>query len=77
MDSFGYRNQKKNISNWELNEKIGSGSYGSIYIGCNKLTGSKNAIKKYKFDTSTDGIPPDALREIIHLKKLNHKNIIK
>lgn len=61
---------------WSIGEKIGSGSYGSIYIGKRIIDGKEIAIKQFRDNSVDDGISPSTLREIISLKKLNHKNII-
>lgn len=62
---------------WQINDKIGGGSYGNIYEGIDKNTNIKIAIKKYKETITEDGISSDMLREITALRKLKHKNIIK
>jgi serine/threonine protein kinase len=52
----------------KITEKIGSGSFGSVYA-----TNSNFAIKKIKFDEHAQVI----IREITTLKNLNHPNIAK
>ena len=61
---------------WKVGSKIGSGSYGSIFEGENLINGKKIAVKKFRDNSIEDGISSSTLREIISLKKLNHKTII-
>jgi serine/threonine protein kinase len=59
-------------------EKIGSGAYGDVYKVQSIQTGKFKALKKIKqCITNTDGINPYTLREILILKELNNKNVIK
>ncbi len=62
--------------NWEKLHKIGSGTYGEVYKGMNKLTQEPIAIKKIKLE-SIDGIPYETLRECVILRNMEHQNIIK
>ena len=57
-------------------EKIASGSYGSVYLALVKSTGVTVAFKEIKYDRET-GITQEALREVTILRGLNHPNIIK
>jgi serine/threonine protein kinase len=57
-------------------EKLGKGTYGSVYKAQKKDTNEIFAIKKIKLDVDTEGIPSTALREISILKTLNHPNIV-
>lgn len=54
-------------------EKIGSGSFGSVYLD---TINPKIAIKQYK-PNGDGGIKPEVLREICLLSKLDHPCIIK
>ncbi|KRX21320.1 Cyclin-dependent kinase 2 [Trichinella nelsoni] len=56
---------------------IGEGTYGVVYKGINVKSKRVVAMKKIKFDDTTEGIPPSCLREMSILKMLKHKNIIK
>lgn len=59
-------------------KKLGEGTYANVYLG--HLASSPNtliAIKKIKLQAAyTDGLPPDAIRELQHLQELSHPNII-
>lgn len=58
-------------------EKLGKGTYGSVYKAQKKDTNEIFAIKKIKLDVDTEGIPSTALREISILKTLNHPNVVR
>jgi serine/threonine protein kinase len=56
-------------------DKLGKGTYGSVYKA---QRGSEYvAIKKIKLDVDTEGLPSTALREIAILKKMKHPNIVR
>ncbi|KAI0502988.1 Pkinase-domain-containing protein [Xylaria bambusicola] len=59
-------------------KKLGEGTYANVYLGF--LRSDPNqlvAIKKIKIQKEfTDGMAPDAVREIKHLQELSHPNII-
>lgn len=63
-------------TNFEKEDKIGSGSYGVIFKGKNNYTGDDIAIKKIKFVNCSLGIPGEILREVIILRGLKNDNII-
>lgn len=56
--------------------KLGKGTYGSVYKAQKKDTNEFVAIKKIKLDVDSEGIPSTALREISILKKMRHPNIV-
>jgi serine/threonine protein kinase len=72
VDNFG--NGDRTI--FEKCENIGSGTYGIVYKGINKITNEVIAIKKIKIELETEGVPSTALREISILRELRHKNIV-
>ena len=57
-------------------EKIGEGTYGKVYKYFDRISSHPIAIKKIKFEEDECGVPFTALREIVSLKILNHRNII-
>ncbi|KAI0129306.1 serine/threonine-protein kinase [Hypoxylon sp. NC0597] len=59
-------------------KKLGEGTYANVYLGYLKSDPSQLvAIKKIKIQKEyTEGMAPDAVREIKHLQELSHPNII-
>ena len=57
-------------------ERLGKGTYGTVYKarkkGCDKFF----AIKKIKNELDNEGIPSNALREIAILKKMKNPNVV-
>lgn len=64
-------------SNFSMLEKIGEGTYGTVYKAICHSTGERVAIKKIKILYEEDGVPSTALREISLLKELKHINVIR
>lgn len=62
---------------WEKKDKIGSGSYGDVYRGVNKLNSELIAIKKIKTPVSEDGVSVETLREVVILQNMEHPNVVK
>jgi serine/threonine protein kinase len=73
------------ISNYVIKDAVGDGTFGIVYEALDKK-GSKVALKRVLTVPNQDhtngkkhsdhGFPATSLREIIVLKKCNHKNII-
>ena len=61
-----------------LGKKLGEGTYANVYLGHLRTDPSHLvAIKKIKIQKEyTEGIAPDAIRELKHLQELSHPNII-
>ncbi|KAF8862804.1 Pkinase-domain-containing protein [Acephala macrosclerotiorum] len=59
-------------------KKLGEGTYANVYLGHLRDDPSKFvAIKKIKIQKEyTEGMAPDAIRELKHLQELSHPNII-
>ena len=60
-------------------EKVGEGSYGAVYKGCDRETGKTVVLKKMcgKGIANTPGIDSHVLREIALLKQLDHPNVVR
>ncbi|KAJ2902980.1 CMGC CDK CDK7 kinase [Zalerion maritima] len=64
---------------WIKGKKLGEGTYANVFLGHSRSDPAvKVAIKKIKVNKEfTDGMPPDAVREVKALQELNHPNIIR
>ena len=56
--------------------KLGNGSFGNVYIGYDKLTKSKIALKYSKDIDLSIGLDTNFLREVSIMKSLNHVNLL-
>ena len=61
---------------YRLLEKIGEGTYGSVYKAVDQRSDTIVAVKKVKIRKADDGLPKEFLREVESLKYLVHENII-
>lgn len=57
-------------------EKVGEGTYGSVYRSIDRVNNQTVAVKKIRIGDDDNGIPQTALREIAILKELVHPNIV-
>jgi len=55
---------------------LGTGTYGEVYKGRDKLTGAFVALKRIRLETEDEGIPSTTLREIAVQRQLSHPNIV-
>jgi len=62
---------------FEKLDKIGEGTYGTVYKAKDKETGDILALKKIRLEAEDEGIPSTAIREIALLKQLQHPNIVR
>ena len=58
-------------------QKLGKGTYGTVYKAQKPKSNDFVAIKKIKLDVESEGVPSTTLREISILKKSVHANIVK
>lgn len=65
------------MQKYEKLEKIGEGTYGTVFKGKNRDTLEIVALKRVRLDEDDEGVPSSALREICLLKELKHKNIVR
>jgi len=65
------------MQKYEKLEKIGEGTYGTVFKAKHKETHEIVALKRVRLDEDDEGIPSSALREICILKELKHKNIVR
>lgn len=62
-------------SSFQQLEKLGEGTYATVYKGRNHQTGEMVALKEIRLDTE-EGIPSTAIREISLMKELKHENVL-
>ncbi|ODQ79850.1 hypothetical protein BABINDRAFT_8043 [Babjeviella inositovora NRRL Y-12698] len=62
-------------SQFQQLEKLGEGTYATVYKGRNRSTGTLVALKEINLD-SEEGTPSTAIREISLMKELKHENIV-
>lgn len=67
----------KFANHYQVEKKLGQGTFGSVYLGSHLETQRQVAMKRILINEENDLFPITAQREITILKKLNHKNIIK
>ncbi|KAI9326423.1 kinase-like domain-containing protein [Zopfochytrium polystomum] len=65
-----------NVTDYEVEKKVGEGTFGLVNICRHKTKSGVFALKKILMHNEKEGVPITALREIRLLKSLNHKNII-
>lgn len=63
--------------NYDKMEKIGEGTYGTVFKARNKNTGEIVALKRVRLDDDDEGVPSSALREICILRELKHRNVVR
>eukprot|EP00842_Homolaphlyctis_polyrhiza_P000481 jgi/Hompol1/1433/HPOL_003768-RA len=57
-------------------ERLGEGTYATVYKGKNRLTNDTVALKEIHLDAE-EGAPSTAIREISLMKELKHPNIVR
>ncbi|KAG7866989.1 hypothetical protein KL918_003184 [Ogataea parapolymorpha] len=62
-------------SQFQQLEKLGEGTYATVFKGRNRALGTFVALKEINLD-SEEGTPSTAIREISIMKELRHENII-
>jgi cyclin-dependent kinase 12/13 len=74
----------RQVDLYEKVDQVGEGTFGKVYKAKYKSLGKNNtnkneyvALKRILMDNEKEGFPITAIREIMILKRLNHKNIIK
>ncbi|KAF4120215.1 hypothetical protein GMORB2_3342 [Geosmithia morbida] len=64
------------IADYELQGKLGEGTFGEVHRARSRKTGALVALKKIIMHHEKDGFPITALREIKLLKLLCHENVV-
>ena len=68
---------ESNMQKYEKLEKIGEGTYGTVFKAKHKESSEIVALKRVRLDDDDEGVPSSALREICLLKELKHRNIVR
>ncbi|CEH14465.1 pkinase-domain-containing protein [Ceraceosorus bombacis] len=64
------------MSNYVQLEKLGEGTYATVFKGRSRTTGETVALKEIHLDAE-EGTPSTAIREISLMKELRHTNIVR
>lgn len=66
----------RDVNAYEKKRQVGKGTYGSVYLGADKVTGDVVALKRINTEQEENGFPITAIREVKILKALNHPNVV-
>ena len=67
----------RSVNNWSKLDKVGEGTYGSVYKAADRATGALVARKRIKLSSNErEGMPLTSLREVSLLRRLRHPNIV-
>jgi len=67
----------RDVTAFQKKHQVGEGTYGSVFVGADKVTGEVVALKRINTEAEVNGFPITAIREVKILKALNHDNIVK
>lgn len=67
--------EKRHPSSFQQLEKLGEGTYATVFKGRNRQTGEFVALKEIHLD-SEEGTPSTAIREISLMKELKHQCVV-
>lgn len=72
----GYMGRCRGVEVFEKLNRLGEGTYGTVYRARDKESERIVAIKKVRIHAEKEGFPISSLREIRLLKKLKHPNVV-
>lgn len=67
----------RDVNAYDRKHKVGEGTYGSVFMGADKVTGEIVALKRINTEQEENGFPITAIREVKILKALKNENIVK
>lgn len=73
---LGYLGRCRSVDDFDKLNRLGEGTYGTVYRAREKGTGNVVALKKVRIHAEKEGFPRSSLREIRLLKRTQHPNII-
>lgn len=72
----GYLGRCRSVDAFEKLNRLGEGTYGTVYRARDTETDTVVALKKVRIHSEKDGFPRSSLREIRLLRRLKHPNIV-
>ncbi|CAK0810147.1 unnamed protein product [Prorocentrum cordatum] len=72
----GYLGRCRSVDVFEKLNRLGEGTYGTVYRARDSESGRVVALKKVRIHNEKGGFPCSSLREIRLLKRLRHPNIV-
>ena len=61
---------------YRLLDKIGEGTYGTVFKAVDQRSDTLVAFKKVKIRKADDGLPKEFLREVESLRYVSHENVV-
>lgn len=66
----------RDLTAFDEKHQVGQGTYGSVFVGQDKITREIFALKRINTEQEENGFPITAIREVKILKALKHPNIV-
>ena len=66
----------RDVNVFQRKYQVGQGTYGSVFVGQDKVSNEIVALKRINTKQEENGFPITALREVKILKALTHPNIV-
>lgn len=66
----------RDVMAYKKKQQVGEGTYGSVFMGADQITGEIVALKRINTEEEENGFPITAIREVKILKALKHDNIV-
>lgn len=66
----------RDVTAYQKKQQVGEGTYGSVFMGAEEITGEIVALKRINTEAEENGFPITAIREVKILKALKHDNFV-
>lgn len=66
----------RDVTAFQKDRQVGQGTFGSVFLGADKVTGALVALKRINTEAEANGFPITAIREVKILKAMFHENIV-